>query len=93
VHVHTSTLGRASDTVQPFLEDNAQQTSKVVRWSALNRLDTGICHGLSPTQIQEEMPEEWAQFMSDPFRFRVPNGESYLDLVRRLESFVLHMER
>jgi broad specificity phosphatase PhoE/predicted kinase len=93
VHVHTSTLQRSSATVSPFLERHGPQRSAPVEWSALNNLDTGICHGMTSGQVQELMPEEFAAFQRAPFRYRVPGGESYADLVKRLAPFVLHMER
>jgi hypothetical protein len=69
------------------------QVSDPACWSALNNLDTGICHGMTVDQVQETMPEEFARFEADPFHHRVTGGESYSDLVKRLESFVLHVER
>ncbi|GMH53232.1 hypothetical protein TL16_g01405 [Triparma laevis f. inornata] len=93
VKVHCSTLGRSNETVKDFCNDHSAQSSKIVLWSALNNLDTGICHGMTPSQIQSSMPTEFEEFMKNPFTYRVPNGESYSDLVKRLDPFVLHMER
>ncbi|GMH85059.1 hypothetical protein TrVE_jg14200 [Triparma verrucosa] len=93
VKIHCSTLGRSHETVKDFCAEHDAQVSEVVLWSALNNLDTGICHGMTPAQIKESMPEEFQDFMANPFTYRVPNGESYSDLVKRLDPFVLHMER
>ena len=56
-------------------------------------LDTGMCHGMSREQIQRDMPREWARFCDDPFTYRIPGGESYFDLVQRMSSFVIELER
>ena len=56
-------------------------------------LDTGMCHGMTRDQIQREMPVEWARFCNDPFHYRIPGGESYFDLVQRMSSFVIELER
>jgi len=39
------------------------------------------------------MPEEYAKWKEDPFRYRFPGGESYMDLCHRLSSLVLELER
>lgn len=51
VHCHTSTLERSSRTVSPFLEMHEAQVADPVCWSALNNLDTGICHGMTVDQV------------------------------------------
>ena len=45
-------------------------------WSSLGILDTGVFHGLSVKFIQENMPEEFAQWESDPIHYRFP-GKQY----------------
>jgi 6-phosphofructo-2-kinase/fructose-2,6-biphosphatase 2 len=67
VAVHTSTLERSLQTVEPLL-DGPTQTSGGICWSALNNLNTGICHGMTVREVQEQMPEEFEKFRSDPFR-------------------------
>lgn len=63
------------------------------QWSALNILNTGICHGLSVQTIREEMPEEFSKWKEDPFSYRFPGGESILDMNKRLSDIVLEIER
>ena len=40
-----------------------------------------------------DMPEEFARRNADKFRYRYPRGESYEDLVARLEPVIMEMER
>lgn len=63
------------------------------QWSALNILDTGICHGLSVKTIREEMSEEFELWKKNPFLYRFPGGESILDMNRRMGDVVLEIER
>ena len=48
---------------------------------------------MSVATIKREMPEEYAEWSRDPFRYRFPGGESLVDLNRRLSDVVLEIER
>lgn len=84
--VYTSTLPRATQTADKL----GLSYSPL---SALNTLDTGVCHGLTVAEIQSKMPQDWEKFHRNPFSFRIPGGESFSDLVTRLDPFIIEMER
>ncbi|XP_068965106.1 6-phosphofructo-2-kinase/fructose-2,6-bisphosphatase 1 isoform X2 [Petaurus breviceps papuanus] len=44
-------------------------------------------------EIQEHYPEEFALRDQDKYRYRYPKGESYEDLVQRLEPVIMELER
>ena len=44
-------------------------------------------------EIIEKMPDEFERRDKDKFRYRYPRGESYEDLVARLEPVIMEMER
>lgn len=44
-------------------------------------------------EIQERYPEEFALRDQDKYRYRYPKGESYEDLVQRLEPVIMELER
>ena len=44
-------------------------------------------------EIAERMPEEWMQRAADKLRYRYPRGESYVDLIERLEPIIFELER
>lgn len=54
----------------------------------LNEIDAGICEGLTYEEIQERFPQEFAWRDQDKFKYRYPHGESYLDLLQRVDSVV-----
>ncbi|KAL8569435.1 6-phosphofructo-2-kinase/fructose-2,6-bisphosphatase 4 [Nucella lapillus] len=58
-------------------------------WKALNEIDAGVCEGMTYEEIQEKYPEEFALRDQDKFHYRYPSGESYQDLVARLEPVIL----
>ncbi|KAL1122224.1 hypothetical protein AAG570_003629 [Ranatra chinensis] len=59
----------------------------------LNELNAGICEGLTYEEIQEKFPQEFAWRDQDKLRYRYPWGESYLDIISRLEPVLLELER
>lgn len=44
-------------------------------------------------EIQEKYPREFALRDQDKFNYRYPRGESYADLVHRLEPIIMELER
>jgi broad specificity phosphatase PhoE len=63
------------------------------KWKNLDELDAGQCDGLSYEEIQEQFPEEFAKRDQDKYNYRYPMGESYRDLVQRLEPVIMELER
>ena len=85
--VWTSTLRRTIDTAKHI--DRVPQ----VRWRALDEIDAGVCDGLTYEEIREQMPGEFEARTKDKLRYRYPRGESYLDVVGRLEPVIVELER
>uniref|UniRef100_A0A8C6PVP0 6-phosphofructo-2-kinase/fructose-2,6-biphosphatase 1 n=1 Tax=Nothobranchius furzeri TaxID=105023 RepID=A0A8C6PVP0_NOTFU len=74
------------------------QTAEVLgvqyeQWKALNEIDAGVCEELTYEEIQENFPDEFAMRDQDKYRYRYPKGESYEDLVHRLEPVIMELER
>lgn len=82
----TSTLKRTIQTAKhvPF---------PLLRWKALDEIHAGICDGHTYEQIKEKWPETYAARKADKLNFRYPAGESYMDVVQRLESVIIEVER
>ncbi|XP_073978129.1 6-phosphofructo-2-kinase/fructose-2,6-bisphosphatase-like [Rhodnius prolixus] len=59
----------------------------------LNELDAGICEGMTYEEIQMKFPQEFAWRDQDKLRYRYPWGESYIDIMSRLELVLLELER
>ena len=49
--------------------------------------------GMTPDEIKETYPEEWARAQKDRFSHRYPRAESYHDLSVRLEPVIFNLER
>ncbi|XP_016658252.1 6-phosphofructo-2-kinase/fructose-2,6-bisphosphatase isoform X3 [Acyrthosiphon pisum] len=63
------------------------------RWKSLNEIDAGVCDGKTYAMIKREYPEQFAARDKDKFAYRYPRGESYEDLVARLEPVIMELER
>ncbi|XP_067159356.1 6-phosphofructo-2-kinase/fructose-2,6-bisphosphatase 4 isoform X3 [Apteryx mantelli] len=53
----------------------------------------GVCEEMTYEEIQENYPLEFALRDQDKYRYRYPKGESYEDLVQRLEPVIMELER
>jgi len=63
------------------------------RWKALNEIDAGICEEMTYEEIAAAYPSEFMNRDVDKFHYRYPRGESYEDLVARLEPVIMELER
>jgi len=52
-----------------------------------------VCDGKTYAMIKREYPEQFAARDKDKFAYRYPRGESYEDLVARLEPVIMELER
>ncbi|KAJ2829683.1 Fructose-2,6-bisphosphatase [Coemansia furcata] len=84
--IWTSTLQRTSETA-------AGLPYKKMQWKALDELDAGLCDGLTYEDVEEQYPEEYAMRDENKFEFRYRGGESYRDVVLRLEPVIMELER
>jgi broad specificity phosphatase PhoE/predicted kinase len=86
VVVWTSTLRRTLETAEIMgLPSRA--------WRALDEVDAGICDGMTYEEIAAKMPTEYEARQADKFRYRYPRGESYQDVIQRLEPVIFELER
>lgn len=63
------------------------------RWKTLDELDAGICDELTYEEIASKYPKEFMERDVDKFMYRYPRGESYEDVIARLEPVIMEMER
>ena len=84
--VWTSTMQRTIETANVV---NLPYES----WKALDEIDAGVCDGLTYAEIATKMPQEYAARRGQKFRYRYPRGESYADVIDRLEPVIFEVER
>ena len=49
----------------------------------------GECEAMTYEEIQQKFPKEFALRDQDKFHYRYPKGESYEDLIHRLEPVIM----
>jgi 6-phosphofructo-2-kinase/fructose-2,6-biphosphatase 2 len=84
--VWTSTLRRTIQTARHL-------TFEKLEWKALDELDSGVCDGLTYGEIEDRYPEDFRQRDADKYNYRYLGGESYRDVVIRLEPIIMELER
>ena len=102
----TSTMRRTRETAQ-FIEQKVMNICdkhdpalvhewvqmRPRAWHHLDELFAGACDGMTYEEIEEVYPEEFARRNEDKLAYRYPRGESYLDVIARLEPMIIEMER
>ena len=88
--VWTSCLRRTQLTATPYCAATSRQ---MVAWKALDEIDAGVFDGLTYEAIAEQSPEDYAARAKNKFGYRYPRGESYADMVGRLEPVLVEMSR
>lgn len=77
--VWTSNMKRSRQTAQEI------SFKKIVEWRSLREIEVGICDGLSYEQVKIKFPDEYRSRQGNKLTYRYPRGESYLDVLTRLE--------
>ncbi|KAF9291898.1 Fructose-2,6-bisphosphatase [Mortierella alpina] len=67
--------------------------NKKLAWQALDELEAGRADGLTYNQVEELFPEDFANRDNDKYNYRYQEGESYKDVVARLEPVIMDLER
>ncbi|MEC7984588.1 MAG: 6-phosphofructo-2-kinase/fructose-2,6-bisphosphatase [Myxococcota bacterium] len=83
--VWTSTLKRTVMTASTL-------SPPVRQWKILDEINAGICDGLTYEQIAHRFPDVAAARKADKLRYRYPQGESYEDVIERLEPVIFELE-
>ncbi|KAK7289843.1 hypothetical protein RIF29_03813 [Crotalaria pallida] len=85
--IWTSTLQRTILTARPIVG------FPKIQWRALDEINAGVCDGMTYEEIKKNMPAEYESRKKDKLRYRYPRGESYLDVIQRLEPVIIELER
>eukprot|EP00597_Dinobryon_sp_UTEXLB2267_P015822 CAMPEP_0170115900 /NCGR_PEP_ID=MMETSP0020_2-20130122/11851_1 /TAXON_ID=98059 /ORGANISM="Dinobryon sp., Strain UTEXLB2267" /LENGTH=558 /DNA_ID=CAMNT_0010343719 /DNA_START=58 /DNA_END=1734 /DNA_ORIENTATION=+ len=95
----TSSINKSTDS----FDSKASESQPVIKfewtqmrpraWHHLDELFAGQCDGMTYEEIEERFPDEWVRRSVDKLAYRYPRGESYLDVIARLEPMIIEMER
>ena len=89
--VWTSMLKRSIQTAQ-FFDDDDFETKQM---KMLDELNAGYMEGMTYEQIKEQHRDEYELRKKDKLQYRYPGagGEGYLDIINRLRSVIVEIER
>ncbi|OJJ47072.1 hypothetical protein ASPZODRAFT_1891824 [Penicilliopsis zonata CBS 506.65] len=88
--IWTSTLRRTIQTAKPLEQETGFEK---LEWKALDELDSGVCDGLTYEEIAKMYPDDFIARDEDKYNYRYRGGESYRDVVIRLEPIIMELER
>lgn len=93
----TSSLNRTRLTgayiMHEDIESSGWVTMRPREWRALDEIYAGVFDGMSYEEIEARFPAEFALRAADKLSYRYPRGESYLDVMQRLDPIVHELER
>lgn len=84
--VWTSTHKRTVQTGMPLKRG-------IRKWRALDEINAGVCEGLTYEEIRQRMPSQYEARRRDKLRYCYPHGESYEDVIQRLDRVIMEIER
>ncbi|GAN11364.1 6-phosphofructo-2-kinase [Mucor ambiguus] len=89
--IWTSMLKRSMETAQSF--DPDEYDIKHIRF--LNEINSGSREGMTYEEIKSQFPTEFQARQDNKLYYRYPGmgGESYLDVIHRLQSMIIELER
>jgi len=62
-------------------------------WRALDEIHAGVFDGMTYDEIRATSPDDFELRKADKLSYRYPRGESYLDVIQRIEPVILGLER
>ena len=68
-------------------------TMRPREWRGLDEIYAGVFDGMSYEEIEARFPAEFALRAADKLSYRYPRGESYLDVMQRLDPIIHELER
>ena len=90
--VNTSSLKRAVETGS-FLDESSGIYSFKPSLKVLDEINAGIWDSMTYKEIEEKYPEITINRKQNKIGYRYPKGESYYDVITRIQSYLVELER
>ena len=87
-----SPLIRAAETAEIIMAEYTKEI-KIYRDDRLAEQNFGIFEGQTYQELTKKYPQEWADWNRDFSGYRIPGGESFLDVRKRTESFFFDLKK
>lgn len=89
LQIWSSELLRTLQTSQPAVDAFGLERRT---WHNLNEIHAGVCEDMTYSDVKEKYPSIDYFRAQAKYSFRYPQGESYQDIVQRLEPLILELE-
>jgi len=66
---------------------------KATRLKMLDEISSGTLDGMTYAEISKAYPNDAQERAADKLRYRYPNGESYVDVIQRIEPVIFAIEK
>jgi len=86
--IYSSTLKRCIQTADKLVFLSNYKAEKY-----LDELNAGLRDGISYVEFEQNFPDEFRERMLNKLHFRYPRGESYMDVIQRIEPVIFEIER
>jgi broad specificity phosphatase PhoE len=86
--IFCSTIKSSIQTAEYLSFLNSYKSEKL-----LNEINTGFADGISIKEFSEKFPKENEERKKNKLYFRFEMGESYMDVIQRIEPVIFEMER
>ena len=87
--VYCSTKLRTTQTMFPLLLKKLDVKMR----PDLEEINAGVCEGITYAEMSKEFPEEYEKRKKDKLGYRYKDGESYRDVIARVEDVVHEIMR
>lgn len=84
--VYCSPLSRAMQTIRPYMEQHSDLKLEII--PELTERDFGLWEDYSYKQISEMEPEQFRIWQDNYFDYKLPNGESLIEVHNRVRPFL-----
>lgn len=91
--LYCSTLKRTIQTSQVVLGETSEIFNNYISLKILDEIDAGLRDGFTYKEIEDQFPDEFYDRENDKLNYRYPRGESYMDLIKRIEPMIYEIER
>jgi 6-phosphofructo-2-kinase/fructose-2,6-biphosphatase 2 len=86
------TIQTAANIAHPVIHDGDWEQMSPRVYRNIDEIFAGDCEGMTPEEIVEKNPQAAYLRSMDKIGYRYPRGESYFDLISRLEPCIQEME-
>lgn len=86
ITVWTSRLRRTIQTAS-YLPERTRA------FRSLDEIEAGECDGMTYSDVRKQYPDQFEARSRDKLNYRYPRGESYNDVIQRLDPIIIEIER